>query len=88
MSNEINDSVPTTQLFKLIADTTEMSVLLKSNLSLDDNSTSVKAQLTLYDVLIPSIGGVIILLNLLVVISSGLILKKGEAFHFKISVYF
>ncbi|KAJ3649541.1 hypothetical protein Zmor_021279 [Zophobas morio] len=78
MSNEINDSVPTTQLFKLIADTTEMSVLLKSNLSLDDNSTSVKAQLTLYDVLIPSIGGVIILLNLLVVISSGLILKKGQ----------
>ncbi|EFA07404.2 glucose-dependent insulinotropic receptor [Tribolium castaneum] len=57
---------------------TEMSVLLKSNLSLDDKDASVKTQLTLYDILIPAIGGIIMLLNLLVVISSGLILRKGS----------
>lgn len=37
-----------------------------------------KPHLRLYDVLIPSFGAVIILLNLAVVISSGLILKKGK----------
>ncbi|XP_044263407.1 5-hydroxytryptamine receptor 1A-like isoform X2 [Tribolium madens] len=63
---------------QLGTNSTEMSVLLKSNLSLDDKDTSVRTQLTLYDILIPTIGGIIMLLNLLVVISSGLILKKGS----------
>ncbi|KAJ3638606.1 hypothetical protein MTP99_001957 [Tenebrio molitor] len=71
--------MPTTELVRLISDTTEMNATqLKSNISLDDNNPSVKAQLTLYDVLIPAIGCIIILLNLLVVVSSGLILKKGQ----------
>lgn len=81
MSIETNDSTlpTTTQLLQLVTkSTTEMSVLLKSNVSLDENNSSVKAQLTLYDVLIPSLGGIIILLNSFVVISSGLILKKGK----------
>jgi hypothetical protein len=71
--------MPTTELVRLISDTTEMNATqLKSNISLDDNNPSVKAQLTLYDVLIPAIGCIIILLYLLVVVSSGLILKKGQ----------
>lgn len=41
-------------------------------------ASSVEIQLKLYDVLIPLFGSFIITLNLLVVISSGLILKKGE----------
>lgn len=41
-------------------------------------ASSVAIQLKLYDVLIPLFGSFIITLNLLVVISSGLILKKGE----------
>lgn len=56
-------------------------------------ASSVEIQLKLYDVLIPLFGSFIITLNLLVVISSGLILKKGEyhscfVFLFVQKVYF
>ncbi|KAF2904743.1 hypothetical protein ILUMI_01431 [Ignelater luminosus] len=44
----------------------------------EETPSSYKPHLTLYDVLIPSIGALILILNLLVVISSGLILKKGQ----------
>lgn len=52
--------------------------IAKSNETVDVNDPNVKNQLVLYDVLIPSLGALIILLNLAVVISSGLILKKGK----------
>lgn len=43
----------------------------------EETPSSYKGHLLLYDVLIPSIGALILILNLLVVISSGLILKRG-----------
>ncbi|XP_059611452.1 glucose-dependent insulinotropic receptor-like isoform X2 [Phlebotomus argentipes] len=55
---------------------------IETTLGLDtDNSTaatSVSATLRLYDIFIPLLGVFIILLNLAVVISSGLILKRGQ----------
>lgn len=52
---------------------------------LDVATTTVRpagsATLRLYDIFIPLLGVFIILLNLLVVISSGLILKKGKSCH-------
>lgn len=44
----------------------------------DKTPTSHKAPLLLYDVLIPTLGVLIILLNFAVVVSSGLILKRGQ----------
>lgn len=38
---------------------------------------SANTQLKLYDILIPTIGGLIIVTNLIVVLSSGLLIKKG-----------
>ncbi|RZC43270.1 glucose-dependent insulinotropic receptor-like [Asbolus verrucosus] len=82
----MNDSIlPTTmELLRIAVDTTTQMAAFPSNVSLKFNKTlnstnsSAKTQLALYDVLIPSIGVFIILLNFLVVISSGLILKKGQ----------
>lgn len=42
-------------------------------------ASTVHVQLRLYDIFIPLLGIFIILLNLLVVISSGIILKKGKS---------
>ncbi|XP_018563862.1 glucose-dependent insulinotropic receptor-like [Anoplophora glabripennis] len=51
---------------------------LNINDTVDTNASGTKASFLLYDYLIPTIGSLIILLNLVVVISSGLILKKGQ----------
>lgn len=67
-------------------DPTYIEILLLSTiptvsktLAPEGNTTSGQnAQLLLYDVLIPVLGTVIILLNFAVVISSGLILKRGQ----------
>lgn len=74
-----------TTIVPLLTDiSTEMNLLLVSTAgnitNVDFNNTSVKTQLRLYDVLIPSLGCLIILLNFFVVVSSGLILKKGKIF--------
>lgn len=57
---------------------------IETTLGLDTvNSTSapsVSTTLRLYDIFIPLLGVFIIVLNLAVVISSGLILKRGESF--------
>lgn len=37
-----------------------------------------KTQLLIYDILIPTLGAIIIVLNFAVVLSSGLLLKKGK----------
>lgn len=47
-----------------------------------DNSSARSATLKLYDIFIPLLGLFIISLNLLVVISSGLLLKKRKLAHF------
>lgn len=39
------------------------------------------SQLTLYHILVPIFGGFIIIINLAVVVSSGLILKKREYYN-------
>jgi hypothetical protein len=65
-----NDSVTMTTLLSALL-TTESSI---------HNLTSVKGadvQFKLYDVLIPSIGTIVLIMNLAVIISSGLILKGG-----------
>ncbi|KAJ8942786.1 hypothetical protein NQ314_009954 [Rhamnusium bicolor] len=51
---------------------------LNINDTVDLTSAGTKAGFLLYDYLIPAIGTLIIILNLAVVISSGLILKKGQ----------
>lgn len=47
-------------------------------INITDNITAEEVQLRLYDVLIPILGGTIILLNLAVVVSSGLILHTSK----------
>lgn len=48
------------------------------NDTVDTTASGTKASFLLYDYLIPTIGSLIIVLNLVVVVSSGLILKKGK----------
>lgn len=50
------------------------------NTTLDLKNSSVKTSLALYDFLIPVIGLLIIIANLAVALSSGLILKNGNKF--------
>lgn len=47
---------------------------------------SSSVTLKLYDIFIPLLGVFIILLNSLVVISSGLLLKKRKLFYFRLTV--
>lgn len=70
----------TTDFLDLINSTNSTSVLNEVNVTLVKQfaSQTVRTQLRLYDVLIPTIGIISICLNLFVVISSGLILKKGQ----------
>lgn len=60
------------------SDSTTESVFATVEQSFNITKPSLKTQLLLYDILIPSLGTIIILLNFAVVVSSGLILKKGN----------
>lgn len=60
------------------SDSTTESVFATVAQSFNITKPSLKTQLLLYDILIPSLGTIIILLNFAVVVSSGLILKKGN----------
>ncbi|CAH1163555.1 unnamed protein product [Phaedon cochleariae] len=55
---------------------TNLSINVNDTVDINDSST--KAKFLLYDYLIPLIGSLIIVINLAVVISSGLILKRGQ----------
>lgn len=58
--------------------TTTLGYINATLINLEDAPKTQKATLKLYDYLIPSIGALVIALNLAVVVSSGLILKKGK----------
>ncbi|KAJ8924228.1 hypothetical protein NQ315_007019 [Exocentrus adspersus] len=68
----------TTEFFTTDAADGIFSKTVNINDTIDTNATSTQTTLLLYDYLIPTIGSVIILVNLVVVISSGLILRNGQ----------
>ncbi|XP_031340660.1 5-hydroxytryptamine receptor 1A-like [Photinus pyralis] len=59
-------------------ESTTQQILARTIPGENQTPTSHKAPLILYDVLIPTLGTLIILLNFAVVLSSGLILKRGQ----------
>lgn len=74
----------TTELgFDSFETTTEEDVITttfrnKQLLPPGNETNTMKAQLMAYDILIPLLGALIIVTNAAVVVSSGLLLKKGE----------
>lgn len=61
----------TTEIIQIFTNLTE-------KLNSEPNTYKPNTQLRLYDILIPLIGVLVIIINFIVVISSGLILKKGK----------
>lgn len=57
---------------------TEISYLVTAKINpVDINDTETRSKISLYSYITPIIGILIIIINLAVVVSSGLILKKG-----------
>lgn len=70
-------STPSSDIYADFLSTT-LGYVNATLINLENAPKTQKAALKLYDYLIPSIGALVIVLNLAVVVSSGLILKKGK----------